>query len=70
MSNWVKYGLIFLAGAVVGIALSKNSDKLRSVCTDALGGFMDIRDKAVQTAEAFKESAADFVAESDSKRKA
>jgi hypothetical protein len=70
MSNWWKYGLVFLAGAVVGAVAVKKNEQLRAVCAAALGGLMDIKDKAMETAETFKESAEDLIAETSAKRKA
>jgi hypothetical protein len=70
MNNWWKYGLVFLAGAVVGAVVVKKNEQLRSICAAALGGLMDIKDKAMETAETFKESAEDLIAETNAKRKA
>jgi hypothetical protein len=70
MNNWWKYGLVFLGGAVVGALVYKNAKEIREVCTKALGGIMDLRDKAMETAEMVKESAEDLLAEADAKRKA
>ncbi|QQO08720.1 hypothetical protein [Breznakiella homolactica] len=69
MGNWWKYGLAFLAGAAVGAAVYKNSKEIRNLCTKALGGAMDLKDKAMETAEVIKESAEDILAEADAKRK-
>ncbi|MDR2104623.1 MAG: hypothetical protein LBP51_02590 [Deferribacteraceae bacterium] len=69
MNNWWKYGLVFIAGAVVGAAAVKNSEQLRSICTAALGGFLDLKEKAMETAETIKETAEDLIAETESKRK-
>ncbi len=68
-NNFWKYALVFFAGAVAGAVVVKNSSAIRSVCTGAIGGVMDLKDKAMETAEVFKESAEDLIAESDSKRK-
>jgi hypothetical protein len=70
MNNWWKYGLVFLGGAVAGALVYKNSKALRTVCTKALGGLMDIKDMAVEAAETVKESAEDLLAEADAQRKA
>jgi hypothetical protein len=69
MNNWWKYGLVFLGGAVVGALVYKNSRELRSICTKSLGGLMDLKDKAVETAETLKEGAEDLLAEADALRK-
>jgi hypothetical protein len=69
MNNWWKYGLVFLGGAVVGALVYKNAKEIRDTCTKALGGIMDLRDKAMETAEMVKESAEDLLAEADAKRK-
>jgi hypothetical protein len=70
MNNWWKYGLAFIGGAVVGALVYKNAGEIRDVCTKALGGIMDLKDKAVEAAETVKESAEDLLAEADAKRKA
>jgi hypothetical protein len=70
MNNWWKYGLVFVGGAVVGALVYKNSKEIRAVCTKALGGLMDLKDKAMETAETVKESAEDLLAEADVQRKA
>jgi hypothetical protein len=70
MNNWWKYGLAFLGGAVVGALVYKNAREIRDVCTKALGGILDIKDKAIEAAETVKESAEDLLAEADAKRKA
>ncbi|AEF84614.1 conserved hypothetical protein [Treponema primitia ZAS-2] len=70
MNNWWKYGLVFVGGAVVGALVYKNSKEIRSVCTKALGGLMDLKDKAMETVETVKESAEDILAEADAQRKA
>jgi hypothetical protein len=70
MNNWWKYGLAFLGGAAVGALVYKNSKEIREVCTKALGGVMDLKDRAMETAETVKESAEDLLAEADVKRKA
>jgi hypothetical protein len=70
MGNWWKYGLAFLGGAVVGALVYKNSKEIREVCTKALGGVMDLKDRAMEAAEVVKESAEDLLAEADTKRKA
>ncbi|MDR0642634.1 MAG: hypothetical protein LBG07_09270 [Treponema sp.] len=70
MNNWWKYGLVFLGGAVAGALIYKNSKQLRSLCTKALGGLMDVRDMAMEAAETVKESAEDLLAEADAQRKA
>lgn len=67
--NWWKYVLAFAAGAVAGVAICKNSESIRSVCTNAIGGVMDLKDKAMETVEVAKESAEDLIAEADAKRK-
>jgi hypothetical protein len=69
MNNWWKYGLVFLGGAVTGALIYKNSKEIRELCTKALGGVMDLKDKAMETAETVKESAEDLLAEADAKRK-
>jgi hypothetical protein len=70
MNNWWKYGLVFLGGAVAGALVYKNSKQLRSLCTKAVGGLMDVKDMAVEAAETIKESAEDLLAEADAQRKA
>jgi hypothetical protein len=70
MNNWWKYGLVFLGGAAAGALVYKNSKQLRSICTKALGGLMDVKDMAVEAAEMIKESAEDLLAEADAQRKA
>jgi uncharacterized membrane protein len=70
MNNWWKYGLVFVGGAVAGALVYKNSKEIREVCTKALGGILDLKDKAMEAAEAVKESAEDLLAEADAKRKA
>jgi hypothetical protein len=69
MTNWWKYGLAFLAGAAFGVVVCKKSRELRGVCTRALGGAMDLKDRAMEAAETIKESAEDLLAESDARRK-
>jgi hypothetical protein len=69
MNNWWKYGLVFLGGAVAGALIYKNSKQLRSLCTKALGGLLDVRDMAMEAAETVKESAEDLLAEADAQRK-
>jgi uncharacterized membrane protein len=69
MNNWWKYGLVFLGGAVAGALVYKNSKEIRDVCTKAMGGIMDLKDKAMEAAETVKESAEDLIAEADVKRK-
>ncbi|MDR1903198.1 MAG: hypothetical protein LBQ88_13080 [Treponema sp.] len=70
MNNWWKYGLAFIGGAVAGALVYKNAKEIRDVCIKALGGIMDLKDKAVEAAETVKESAEDLLAEADAKRKA
>lgn len=70
MNNWWKYGLVFVGGAVAGALVYKNSKEIREACTRALGGIMDLKDKAMEAAEVVKESAEDLLAEADAKRKA
>jgi hypothetical protein len=70
MNNWWKYGLAFAGGALVGALVYKNAKEIREICTNALGGVMDLRDKAMEAAETVKESAEDLLAEADAKRKA
>jgi hypothetical protein len=69
MNNWWKYGLFFLGGAVAGALVYKNAREMRDLCTKAMGGVMDLKDKAMEAAETVKESAEDMVAEADAKRK-
>jgi hypothetical protein len=69
MTNWWKYGLAFLAGAAFGVVVCKKSQEIRGVCTRALGGVLDLKDKAIEAAETIKESAEDLLAESDARRK-
>lgn len=69
MNNWWKYGLAFLGGAIVGAAVYKNSKEIRNLCTKALGGALDLKDKMMETAEVIKESAEDLLVEADAKRK-
>ena len=69
MNNFWKFGLAFLGGAVVGALVYKNSKQIRDICTKALGGVMDLKDKAMEAAEIVKESAEDILAEADAKRK-
>jgi len=69
MGNLLKYGLVFVGGAVVGALVYKNAKEIREVCTKALGGVLDIRDRAMEAAEIVKESAEDLLAEADAKRK-
>ena len=69
MNNWWKYGLAFLGGAVAGALVYKNAKEIRDICAKTLGGVMDLRDKAMETAELVKESAEDLIAEADAKRK-
>jgi hypothetical protein len=69
MTNWWKYGLAFLAGAAFGVVVCKKSGEIRGVCTRALGGVMDLKDRAMEAAETIKESAEDILAESDARRK-
>ena len=70
MNNWWKYGLAFVGGAVAGALVYKNAKEIRSVCAKALGGVMDLKDKAMEAAEIVKESAEDLLAEADAQRKA
>ena len=69
MGNLWKYGLVFVGGAVVGALVYKNAKEIREVCTKALGGVLDIKDRAMEAAEIVKESAEDLLAEADAKRK-
>jgi hypothetical protein len=69
MTNWWKYGLAFLAGAAFGVAVCKKSREIRGVCTRALGGALDLKDRAMEAAETIKESAEDLLAESEARRK-
>jgi len=69
MGNLWKYGLVFLGGAVVGALVYKNSKEIRDVCAKALGGVMDLKDRALEAAEIVRESAEDLLAEADAKRK-
>jgi len=69
MGNFWKYGLVFLGGAVVGALVYKNSKEIRDVCTKALGGMLDLKDKALEAAEVVRESAEDLLAEADARRK-
>jgi hypothetical protein len=69
MTNWWKYGLAFLAGAAFGAVVCKKSREIRGVCTRALGGVLDLKDKAMEAAETIKESAEDLLAESDARRR-
>jgi hypothetical protein len=70
MNNWWKYGLAFVGGAVVGALVYKNSVEIRKLCAKTLGGVMDLKDKAMETAEILKEGAEDLLAEADAQRKA
>ncbi|MFP3042959.1 hypothetical protein LQZ19_14180 [Treponema primitia] len=70
MNNWWKYGLVFVGGAVVGALVYKNSREIRNLCTKAMGGVMDLKDKAMETAEILKEGAEDLLAEAEAQRKA
>ncbi|MDR0540499.1 MAG: hypothetical protein LBG74_08405 [Spirochaetaceae bacterium] len=70
MNNWWKYGLAFVGGAVAGALVYKNAKEIREVCAKALGGVMDLRDKAMEAAETVRESAEDLLAEADAHRKA
>jgi hypothetical protein len=69
MNNWWKYGLAFLGGAVAGALVYKNAKEIRELCTKAIGGVMDLKDKTLEAAEMVKESAEDLLAEADAKRK-
>jgi len=69
MGNLLKYGLVFAGGVVVGALVYKNAKEIREVCTKALGGVLDLKDKAMEAAEIVKESAEDLLAEADAKRK-
>jgi hypothetical protein len=69
MTNWWKYGLAFLGGALTGALIYKHSREIRNVCTKTLGSIMDLKDKAIEAAEVVKESAGDLLAEADAKRK-
>jgi hypothetical protein len=70
MGNAWKYGLAFLGGMVAGALVYKNSAEIRAVCIKAMGGLMDLKDKAMETAETVKESTEDFLAEADAARRA
>jgi uncharacterized membrane protein len=70
MNNWWKYGLVFIGGAVAGALVYRNSKQLRGICAKAVGGLLDVRDKAMEAAEVVKEGAEDFLAEADAARKA
>jgi hypothetical protein len=70
MNNWWKYGLVFLGGAVAGALVYKNAKEIRELCTKAMGGIMDLKDKAMEAAETVKESAEDLLAEAEAKRNA
>ncbi|MCL1992280.1 MAG: hypothetical protein FWG66_04970 [Spirochaetes bacterium] len=69
MNNLWKYGLVFLGGAVAGALVYKNSKEIRELCTKAIGGVMDIKDKVVESVEVAKEAGEDLLAEADAKRK-
>lgn len=64
-----RYAIATLIGAAAGVAICKNSDKIRSACTTAIGGVLDVKDKTIEAVECVKESAEDLIAESDAKRK-
>ena len=70
MNNWWKYALAFSGGALVGALVYRNSKEIRAVCARALGGVMDVRDRAMEAAEVVRESAEDLLAEADAQRKA
>ncbi|GHV03969.1 hypothetical protein AGMMS50229_04300 [Campylobacterota bacterium] len=69
MGSWWKYALVFVGGAVAGVIVSKNSEQLRDVCTKAMGGILDIKDRTLAAAETAKETAEDFLAEAEARRK-
>jgi len=69
MGSFWKYGLVFLGGAAVGALAYKNSKEIREICAKALGGILDMKDKALEAAELVRESAEDLLAEADAKRK-
>ena len=69
MGNWWKYALVFIGGAIAGVLVSKNSEQLRGVCTKAMGGILDIKDRTLAAAETAKETAEDFLAEAQAARK-
>jgi hypothetical protein len=69
MNNLWKYGLAFAGGAVVGALVYRNAKEIRAVCAKALGGVMDLKDKAMEAAEVVRESAEDLLAEADAARK-
>ncbi|MDR2401822.1 MAG: hypothetical protein LBD73_09270 [Deferribacteraceae bacterium] len=69
MNNWWKYGLFFIAGTIAGAVAVKKSEELRSICTAALGGLLDLKEKAMETAESLKETVEDLIAETEAKRK-
>ncbi|MDR0662791.1 MAG: hypothetical protein LBF80_01750 [Spirochaetaceae bacterium] len=43
----------------------KNAKEIRELCTKAIGGAMDLKDKDMEAAEVVKESAEDLLAEAD-----
>lgn len=69
MGNFWKYALAFALGAAAGAVVCKNSAHVRSICTKAIGGALDVKDMVMEKAEIIKESAEDLVAEADAKRK-
>lgn len=68
--NWWKYLLAFALGLTAGVVICKNHTQLRTVCTKAIGGAMDMKDAAAVKAVSFKESAEDLLAGADAQRKA
>lgn len=67
--NWWKYALAFALGATAGVIVCKNSKQIRTVCTKAIGGALDVKDMVMEKAEIIKESAEDLIAEADAQRK-
>lgn len=64
-----RYAIAGIIGLAAGVAVSKNSKRIREACTTAIGGVLDIKDKTVEAVECAKESAEDLIAEADAKRK-
>ncbi len=66
MNDFVKYGLFFVGGILLGAVgssmLGKGKMNLKPIVTDVMSRGMDIRDAIAGKVEAIKEDAEDMVA--------
>jgi hypothetical protein len=78
MNNWMKWGLVFGGGLVLGalgaVALGRGKINLRPLARDIVAGGIDLKEKTAAMMESAKEHFEDIVAEAvearESKQKA